>query len=99
MALTYSSYVGALQQLTVSNSLDQNFYAILPSAIDFAEQRIYRELDLLSTVTVDTSVTLAAGVRDAAIPQTCTTITHHHFVSMACVSHHVRRRAYKTPWR
>jgi len=70
MALTYSSYVGALQQLTVSNPLDQNFYAILPSAIDFAEQRIYRELDLLSTVTVDTSVTLAAGVRDVAIPQT-----------------------------
>lgn len=70
MALTYSSYVGALQQLAVVNSLDQNFYAILPDVIDFAEQRIYRELDLLSTVTVDASVTLAAGTRDAAIPDT-----------------------------
>lgn len=70
MALTYSSYVGALQQLAVSNSLDTNFFAILPDVIDYAEQRVYRELDLLSTVTVDTSVTLASGTRDAAIPDT-----------------------------
>lgn len=70
MALTYSSYVGALQQLAVVNSLDTNFYAVLPDAIDFAEQRIYRELDLLSTVTVDASVTLAAGTRNVTIPNT-----------------------------
>jgi len=70
VALTYSTYVGALQQLAVANSLDTNFFAILPDVIDYAEQRVYRELDLLSTVIVDTSVTLATGVRDAAIPNT-----------------------------
>jgi len=70
MALTYSTYVAALVTMTATTSSDPNFQAVLPDTIDYAEQRIYRELDLISTVTVDDSVTLASGNRNATIPDT-----------------------------
>ena len=50
MSYTYSTYRIALQTLVVSQDPDAAFDNILPSAIDYAEQRIYRELDLLQTV-------------------------------------------------
>lgn len=65
---TYPTYVEALRIMAVSNSLDVPFTTILPSIIDYAEQRIYRELDLISTVTTDQSVSLASGDRNATIP-------------------------------
>lgn len=71
---TYATYVTALRTLVVSTSPDTDFDAILPSVIDYAEQRIYRELDLISTVFVPTPVTLAPGVRSVAIPNTIVAI-------------------------
>lgn len=68
MALTYTTYVAALANLTATDSDDANFVAILPDAIDYAEQRIYRELDLLSTVTRDSSATLTVGIRSFTLP-------------------------------
>lgn len=67
---TYSTYVTALQTLAASQSPDPAFDAILPSCIDYAEQRIYRELNLLSTVQTDTSVVTSNGSRTIAIPNT-----------------------------
>lgn len=67
MALNYTSYVTAISTLAVQQPADPSFVAILPDCIDFAEQRIYRELDLLSTNIVDTSTTLVSGVRTAKI--------------------------------
>ena len=68
--LTYATYKTALATLSVVPETDANWLAILPSAIDYAELRIYRDLDLLSTVQSNTSystvsnaskVTLAEG--------------------------------------
>lgn len=70
MSLTYSTYVGAIQTLAASNGLDTNFFTILPDIIDYAELRILRELDLLSTVVVDDSVTLTVSERAVTIPNT-----------------------------
>lgn len=67
---TYTTYVEALRLMAVSNSLDMNLTALFPSIIDYAEQRIYRELDLISTVITDQSVTLTPATRDATIPNT-----------------------------
>lgn len=53
--LTYTTYVAALAQLMVIEPTDTDFVAYLPNIINDAEQRIYRELDLLSTVVFDTS--------------------------------------------
>lgn len=64
----YSSLVSQTATLTVISSTvlvngDNNFAGIFPSAIDYAEGRIYRDLDLPSvSVTVSTMAT-SSGVR------------------------------------
>jgi len=68
MAYTYSSWQNALSILMVQATSDSNFQGILPSIIDYAEQRIYRELDLLSTVVRDTTGSLTANSRDFVLP-------------------------------
>ncbi len=67
---TYLTYKAALQTMMVSQAPDVPFDTILPSIIDSAEQRIYRELDLISTVITDTAVVTAAGTREVSIPNT-----------------------------
>jgi hypothetical protein len=49
MALDYPTYVNQMTNLLVVGSTDPNFTTMLPGMIDYAEQRIYRELDLLHT--------------------------------------------------
>lgn len=67
MSLNYITYVTELSTLAVQNQTDSSFVAILPACIDYAEQRIYRELDLLATNIVDSTVTLVPGTRTATI--------------------------------
>ena len=68
MSLTYAQWVAELANLCVIDASDTNFVANLPSTIDDAEQRIYRDLDLLSTVVRDTG-TLSTGTRTFTLPQ------------------------------
>lgn len=67
MSYTYSTFVTALSNELVVDPTDADFLVILPTIIDYAEQRIYRELDLLSTVTRDTG-TLTIGTRSFTLP-------------------------------
>lgn len=69
MSYTYTSYRAAIAEELVVDVADTNFLAIFPSLIDYAEQRMYRELDLLSTVTRQTG-TLTSGSRDFTLPTT-----------------------------
>lgn len=62
-ALTYTSYVAEMQVLTQFNNNDPAFIQNLPSAISYAEDRINRELDLLSAVASNSSLALTAGTR------------------------------------
>lgn len=68
MAYTYSTYVTALSTETIIDATDENFVAILPTIINQAEQRCYRETDLLSTVVRDSTATLTANSRDFTLP-------------------------------
>ncbi len=64
MALTYSSYVSQLtNMMSVASSTDASFSTFLPGAIDYAEGRAYRDLDLLATRLVSTAVSCSSGVR------------------------------------
>jgi len=47
--LTYSTYVTQIAEMAVVDPADANFVTILPAMIDYAELRIYRDLDLAST--------------------------------------------------
>lgn len=68
MAMTYSSWVTALANELVVEADNAPFLAILPTCIDYAEQRLYRELDLLATVVADGSTALVASSRNFTLP-------------------------------
>ena len=69
MPLNYTTYVAELANLAVYVPGAPEFVGILPGVIDYAEGRIYRELDLLSANFQDYSTTLTAGTRTAALSQ------------------------------
>lgn len=71
MSLTYATYTTELQNWLVMNDTQgiANLQAVLPNIIDLAEQRIYRDLDFLTTETTATG-TLSANNRNVAIPST-----------------------------
>lgn len=70
MSLTYSSYVTDLANLIIISPTDTNYLTVLPNIIDDAEQRIYRELDFLNTVTVFSSISLSSDTRNVTLPST-----------------------------
>ena len=68
-----AGFVTQLAELAVAPASDINFQTILPAAITYAENRIYRDLDLLSAVApfysaAETDITLAAGNRFLSLP-------------------------------
>ena len=71
MSLNFSQYQTALQNFLVMNDATgiADLSAVLPNIIDFSEQRIYRELDFLTTETTATS-TATAGSRNVPVPST-----------------------------
>lgn len=69
MSYTYATFTTALAtEIAVSES-NADFVALLPTFIDDAEQRIYRELDLLAA-SVTTTGTVIANNRSFTLPTT-----------------------------
>lgn len=66
--LTYTTYISSLANLLVVPTTDPNFQTVITNIIDDAEQRIYRELDLLNTVVRDSSATFTTGTRTFNLP-------------------------------
>lgn len=63
MALTYTQFAAELALLSQFNASDPNFQGNLPSAIDYATDRIVRELNLLSTTTANSTLKCTTGTR------------------------------------
>ncbi len=70
MSLTYSTWVTSIANLMAIPSSDGNLATVLPNIIDDAEQRLYRELDLLNTVTRDSSRAFTTSTRTFNLPST-----------------------------
>lgn len=68
MALNYTTYVETIANLMTTQTTQANFVQIIPWIIDYAEQRMYRELDLLSTVVRDSTASLTADSRNFTLP-------------------------------
>jgi len=66
--LTYSQYVTEIATLAVVPDTDPNFVEILPQMITYAENRIYRDLDLLTTVTAISSYITSSNARTLTFP-------------------------------
>jgi len=70
--LTYTTYLTQIAQMAVVDVADVNFVAIVPAMIDYAELRIYRDLDLMFTSTSihGPTIGLTAGNRNLSFPMT-----------------------------
>lgn len=68
MALNYSSYVQQIATMAVVPVTDPNFTIIIPSMIDYAELRMQRDLDFLSTQISNTSYSFTFGNNTLTIP-------------------------------
>ena len=67
--LTYAQYKTQIATLAVVEENNPAFVEILPQMITYAENRIYRDLDLLQTSTSITGYALTAGTRSLSIPE------------------------------
>lgn len=75
MGLTYSSFVSEIATVTAITSGvlvngDNNFAGIMPAIIDYAEGRLWRDLDLPIVSVTDTSVLCSSGVRSINLSTT-----------------------------
>lgn len=70
MSYNYNQWVTNLGNLLVIPTGDPNFQTMLPNAIDYAEQRLYRDLDILNTIVRDQGGALTANSRNFTLPQT-----------------------------
>lgn len=68
MSYNYTGYLAAIANLAGTTTANPYLLTELPNAIDYAEQRMYRELDLLSTITTDSTQAAVANNRNISIP-------------------------------
>lgn len=69
--MNYLEYVRAIQSELIlpTDNVDQNFQNILPRMIEYAELRIYRELDFINTQAASTALCTASS-RNVTVPTT-----------------------------
>lgn len=73
--LTYTTFVSEIATITAITSSvlvngDNNFAGIMGGIIDYAEGRLWRDLDLPAVSVTDTSVTCSSGVRSISLSTT-----------------------------
>ncbi len=73
MSLTYTTYVNSLGNLVPIATTDAGFQLALVNTIDDAEQRLYRELQLLNTTQRDSSSAFVTGTRTFNLPTALST--------------------------
>lgn len=66
----YTQYVQTIANLMPKSPTDPDFVVMLPNAIDYAEQRIYRELDMQITTLLNVTGTLTPNQKFYAVPAT-----------------------------
>jgi hypothetical protein len=68
MALDYNTFVSTIANITALDPTAPEFVQILPQAIQYSEDRIYREIDLINTVYINASSSLTALNRSFTLP-------------------------------
>lgn len=68
MPLNYDTYIAEISNLMVVGSTDAGFQTMVPGMIDYADQRLYRELDLLVTQVTDATTQVSSGNRNFTLP-------------------------------
>jgi len=68
MAMDYNTYLTRLAAMATASTTDTKFTTIVPAVIDYAEQRMYRELQLVSTQSRNQAGSTSSGVRTFNFP-------------------------------
>jgi hypothetical protein len=68
MALDYNSFVSTLANITALDPTQPEFVQIIPQAIAYSEGRIYRELDILDSVSINNSSSFTPNNRNFTLP-------------------------------
>lgn len=68
MSYNYTGFVSALANLVGTTTTQPNFVIELPNAIDYAEQRLFRDLDLVFAQVLDTSQVCTPNYRYIGVP-------------------------------
>lgn len=66
--LNYGTFVTQIANMMPTVSSGTEFMTMVPNAIDYAEGRMYRELDLLATRVTDATTSVSSGVRNFTLP-------------------------------
>lgn len=66
--MNYTSYIAQIANLMAADSTTPEFALMVQGMIPYAENRIYRELDLLNNVVVNGTQALTAGNRSFLLP-------------------------------
>jgi hypothetical protein len=77
--MNYDYYKNDIALLMEVAADDPNYVAQLPSLIAAGENRIYRELDLLSTIVTDSSIAFTANIRKLTLPTAIHFVTTQQF--------------------
>jgi|SRR6516162_663754 len=73
MPYNYTAYVNSIGALAVVTTTDVNFQNMLPNAIDYGEQRIFRDLNLIANRVRDQTGAFTANSRTLALPSSAGT--------------------------
>src|SRR5215831_17363983 len=68
MSLTYNSWLTETAALCGTTTTSPNFVIEVPNAIDYAELRLFRDLDLITTITTDATQTTPINGRNITVP-------------------------------
>jgi hypothetical protein len=66
--MDYNSYISTVANISAQDQTTPEFLQIIPQMISYAEDRIYRELDMLDTVNVNTTSNLTPQNRNFTLP-------------------------------
>lgn len=94
MSYTYTQYEAALAGLLVwtDYATDPNWTIFLPRCIEYAENRLYRDLDVLASYSVG-EVALVAGTRTATVPGTINVVESVNVITPAATAANAGTRA------
>lgn len=78
--MNYSEFVSSVENI-LTNVGDTDFEAVIPRMIEYAENKIYRSADLLSTFTTDSTGTVTAGSRNFVLPEYFRTVEQANIIT------------------
>ena len=83
MSDTYTTWLAKIADLCGTTTTQPNFVIEVPGAIDYAEERIYTDLQLIATTTADSTQACAPGNRNIAVPSAFVVVNEVNIITPA----------------